>query len=173
MLEDLGLVRASGAATADFILAIGPWDWEENAERYEAMMREGVARGIPLICANPDLIVRHGGRLVICAGTLAQRYEALGGAVRWHGKPFRSVYETCLGLLGIANRKRVLAIGDSFRTDIAGANGAGIGSLFIAGGVHADDFARGADGMPELAGLVAAATEHDARADFVLPRLAW
>jgi ribonucleotide monophosphatase NagD (HAD superfamily) len=67
----------------------------------------------------------------------------------------------------------VLAIGDSFRTDIAGANGAGVGSLFIAGGVHADDFTRDADGMPEVAELAAAAAEHDAHADFVLPRLAW
>ena len=58
----------------------------------------------------------------------------MGGRVRWHGKPHPSVYDSCLGLLGIADRSRILAIGDSLRTDIAGAAKAGIDSLLIAGG---------------------------------------
>jgi ribonucleotide monophosphatase NagD (HAD superfamily) len=60
--------------------------------------------------------------------------------VRWHGKPYPSVYESCLGLLGINDKRRILAIGDSLRTDIAGAAGAGIDSLFITGGIHAAEF---------------------------------
>ena len=67
--------------------------------------------------------------------------------MRWHGKPFRSVYDSCLGQLGIADRARILAIGDSLRTDIAGAAGAGIDSLFIAGGIHADELGAAAGGL--------------------------
>src|SRR5436305_187097 len=78
---------------------------------------------------------------LIAAGTLAQRYEALGGRVRWHGKPYPSVYHTCFGLLGEGvARERILAIGDSLRTDIAGANGVAIKSLLISGGIHAEEF---------------------------------
>ena len=68
--------------------------------------------------------------------------------MRWHGKPFRSVYDTCLGLLGIEDRSRVLAVGDSLRTDIAGAAGAGIDSFLIAGGIHAEEFGTRASGLP-------------------------
>ena len=93
-----------------------------------------------MVCANPDLIVMHGSRLALCAGALAEEYERLGGRVRWHGKPHASVYDSCLALLGIAERRRILAIGDSLRTDIAGAAGAGIDALLIAGGVHAGEF---------------------------------
>ena len=71
---------------------------------------------------------------------MAKWYEEAGGRVRWHGKPFRSVYDTCLRLLGIEDRSRILAVGDSLRTDIAGAAGAGIDSLLIAGGIHAEEF---------------------------------
>ncbi len=74
-----------------------------------------------MVCANPDLIVMHRGKPALCAGALAEHYEAIGGMVRWHGKPHPSVYESCLPLLGIADKSRSLVIGDSLRTDIAGA----------------------------------------------------
>ncbi len=85
-----------------------------------------------MVCANPDLLVIHGGRPALCAGCDREQYESLGGRVRWHGKPYPSVYNSCFGLLGVADRRRILAIGDSLRTDIAGAAGAGIDSLFVA-----------------------------------------
>jgi ribonucleotide monophosphatase NagD (HAD superfamily) len=109
-----------------------------------------------MVCANPDLVVMHGGRLALCAGALAKWYEEAGGRVRWHGKPFRSVYDTCLGLLGIADRARILAVGDSLRTDIAGAAGAGIDSLLIAGGIHAEEFGMPGGRAPDLARIEAA-----------------
>jgi ribonucleotide monophosphatase NagD (HAD superfamily) len=93
----------------------------------------------------------HGNRLALCAGALAKWYEEAGGRVRWHGKPFHSVYETCLGLLGIEDRSRILAVGDSLRTDIAGAAGAGLDSVLIAGGIHAEEFGRIGEGAPDLA----------------------
>lgn len=172
MMEALGLHRVEAVAEADFILSTGPWGWEANAARYEALLQEGARRRLPMICANPDLVVRLGDRLAICAGTLAQRYEALGGPVRWHGKPYRSVYETCLARLGTADRSRILAVGDSLRTDIAGAAGAAIASLFITGGIHAEDFA-GAEGGLDSARLAGALRDHGCRPDFVMPQLAW
>src|SRR5207248_9488529 len=125
----------------------------ENAGHYEAVMPGAQRRGLPMICANPDLVVSHGGRLAICAGTLARRYEALGGRVRWHGKPFPSVYRTCFALLGIADKGRILAVGDSLRTDIAGARGVGIDSLLVAAGIHAEEFGLGEGEVPDPARL--------------------
>ena len=107
------------------------------------MLQAARRRDLPMVCANPDLVVIHNGRAALCAGAIAEQYEAMGGRVRWHGKPHRSVYDSVLGLLGVADRGRTLAIGDSLRTDIAGAAGADIPSLFIAGsGIHGAEFAK-------------------------------
>jgi HAD superfamily hydrolase (TIGR01459 family) len=160
MTEEARLVRVPTVATAEFVLNTGPWGWDETTERYEGVLQEARARDLPMVCANADLVVVHRGRRVICAGLLAQRYEALGGRVRWHGKPFPSVYDTCVAQLGIADRGRILAVGDSLRTDIAGARAAGIASLWVAGGIHAEELGL-APGAPldltRLDGALAAA----------------
>jgi ribonucleotide monophosphatase NagD (HAD superfamily) len=124
-----------------------------------------------MVCANPDLTVMHGAQLALCAGALAVHYEKLGGTVRWHGKPHRSVYDSCFELLGIADRARILAIGDSLRTDIAGANGAGIDSLLIARGLGATEFAPG--GMLDLGAIAAAAHAAGAHPTAVAYRFNW
>jgi HAD superfamily hydrolase (TIGR01459 family) len=173
MLAGIGLAPVSDIAAADFILNTGPWGWEEKAAHYEAVMQAACARGLPMICANPDLVVHHGGRVAICAGTLAQRYEALGGFVRWHGKPFPSVYRTCLALLGIADRTRILAIGDSLRTDIAGARGVGLDSLLIAGGIHAEEFGLAPGQEPDAALLAAVLARGKNAPHYVMPRFVW
>lgn len=136
VMDGLDLERVADVAQAEFIFNTGPWGWDENVARYEEMLQSARARDLPMVCANPDLVVHHQGRRAICAGAIAQRYEHLGGKVRWHGKPFASIYDTTLTLLGIDDRRRILAIGDSLRTDIAGANGAGIDSVLVAGGIH-------------------------------------
>ena len=145
--EGLGLELVETAEEAEFILNTGPADWDDRVEDYAPLLGRALERALPMVCANPDLVVIHGDRLAVCAGALAQWYEERGGSVRWHGKPFRSVYETCFGLLGIDDLSRILAIGDSLRTDIAGAAGAGIDSVLIAGGIHADEFGA-MDGQP-------------------------
>jgi HAD superfamily hydrolase (TIGR01459 family) len=173
MLADLGLTRIAEIEAAEFILNTGPWGWEETVGHYEARLQAARARDLPMVCANPDLVVSHGGRLVICAGSLAQRYEELGGRVRWHGKPHPSVYHTCLALLEVPDRRRILAVGDSLRTDIAGANGAGIASLLVAGGIHAEEFGLGEGGVPDAARLAAAIAASGHAPDYVMPRFAW
>jgi HAD superfamily hydrolase (TIGR01459 family) len=126
---------------AQALLVLGPDDGLQDTGPYEALLREARTRNLPLICANPDRVVVKGAREQICAGAIAERYEALGGAVHWHGKPYPPVYRSCLDLLGLPPRS-VLAIGDSLRTDIAGANGAGIDSLWLASGIHAKTLAE-------------------------------
>jgi HAD superfamily hydrolase (TIGR01459 family) len=153
VIEGLDLERVETVADAEFIFNTGPWGWDEDVVRYEEMLTSARARNLPMVCANPDLVVHHQGCSAVGAGAIAQRYEALGGTVRWHGKPFAAVYETVLSLLGITDRKRILAIGDSLRTDIAGANGAGIDSVLVAGGIHYADFGAAPGALPNADGL--------------------
>jgi len=140
--EGLGLEFVEGVEAAEFILNTGPAEWEDTIADYDPVLRAATARGLGMVCANPDLIVMHGGKPALCAGALAEHYEAIGGTVRWHGKPHPSVYESCLPLLGIDDKERLVVVGDSLRTDIAGAAAAGIDSLFVTGGVHAGEFAE-------------------------------
>jgi HAD superfamily hydrolase (TIGR01459 family) len=154
--EGLALEFVDSAAQADFILNTGPAGWDDRIEHYEPLLRAALDRDLPMICANPDLVVMHRGRLALCAGALAKWYEEAGGRVRWHGKPFRSVYDTCLGRLGIGDRSRILSVGDSLRTDIAGAASAGLDSLLIAGGIHAEEFGHLGSPTPDLERVEAA-----------------
>jgi ribonucleotide monophosphatase NagD (HAD superfamily) len=125
-----------------------------------------------MVCANPDLVVIHDGKPALCAGALAEHYEKIGGRVRWHGKPYPSVYDSCLALMGIAERRRLLAIGDSLRTDIAGAAGAHIDSLLIAGGVHAGEFTT-EEGALDPDRIAAAITKSGANPIGVAARFIW
>ena len=149
--EGLGLDYVDTAEAAQFILNTGPAGWDDTIEDYAPLLLRALACGLPMVCANPDLVVMHGARMALCAGALAQWYETEGGRVRWHGKPYRSVYDSCLALLGIDDRSRILAIGDSLRTDIAGAAGAGLDSLLIAGGIHAEEFGMSGAREPDFA----------------------
>ncbi len=166
---DLDFVATPGEA--DFVLNTGPALWEDTIEDYAPVLNAARDRFLPMVCANPDLVVIHDGRPALCAGALGEAYEALGGQVRWHGKPYPSVYDSCLALLGIAERCRILAIGDSLRTDIAGAAGAGIDSLLIAGGVHGAEFA--ADGVLDRDRIAAALAAGGAEPIAVAARFVW
>jgi HAD superfamily hydrolase (TIGR01459 family) len=132
---------------ADYIVCTGLLDDEtETPEDYRAMMTAARARELTLICANPDIVVERGDRLIYCAGAIAELYRELGGEAIFYGKPHRPIYERAMQLaserLGRPTPlKRVLAIGDSVRTDLAGAHGFGIDCLFVTRGIHAEDFA--------------------------------
>src|SRR3546814_274671 len=167
---DLDIVDT--VAAADFILNTGTWQDGETAEAYDGLLREAAARDLPMVCANADRIVVRGGRTEICAGTLADHYEALGGKVRWHGKPDASVYEACFALPGVVDRDRILCVGDSLRTDIKGANNLGIDSVLVTGGIHAVDFG-GADGAPDPERIAAAAAVAGVTPNYVATSFAW
>ncbi|HWB49891.1 MAG TPA: TIGR01459 family HAD-type hydrolase [Stellaceae bacterium] len=168
----LDLDYVERAEDAEFILNTGPAGWDDTIEDYAPILAAARQRGLKMVCANPDLMVNHGAKLALCAGALAVHYETIGGAVRWHGKPYPSVYESCFGLLGIADRRRILAVGDSLRTDIAGANGAGLDSLLIAGqGIHLAEFAP--DGRLDRDRIAAAAAGVGVRPTIIAPRFVW
>jgi HAD superfamily hydrolase (TIGR01459 family) len=131
---------------ADYIVCTGLFDDEtESAEDYRSMLLKARERRLTLICANPDIVVERGDRLIYCAGAVAELYRELGGEVIFYGKPHRPIYQRAIELA--AGRQshpielhRVLAIGDSVRTDLAGAHGFGIDCLFVTRGIHAEDF---------------------------------
>jgi len=171
--EGLAFEFVDTVEQAQFILNTGPAGWDDRIEDYEPLLRPALDRDLAMVCANPDLVVVHGGRLALCAGALAKWYEERGGRVRWHGKPYRSVYDSCLSLLGIEDRSRILAIGDSLRTDIAGASGAGLDSLLIAGGIHAEEFGAIGDQAPDLVRIEAALRDGSYNPVGVACRLCW
>ncbi len=132
-----GLIRVETPAEADFVVNTGPDDLGSQTEVAEFLpvLRACHAAGLKMICANPDLEVIRGGTRVICAGALAQIYAEMGGDLRWLGKPDPAIYGPVLAMLGL-ERARVLAVGDALRTDIAGADSAGIDSCWVLGGIH-------------------------------------
>lgn len=133
----LDYVLVARPSEAEFVLNTGPDEITGLVElrSYEATLQEFRAADLPMICANPDLEVIRDGVTTICAGTLAQRYEALGGRVRWIGKPDATIYQPVLAMLGFP-KARILAVGDALRTDIAGAKAAGLASCWVIGGIH-------------------------------------
>ncbi|MGA7324508.1 MAG: TIGR01459 family HAD-type hydrolase [Rhodomicrobium sp.] len=131
-------VKLGPAGEATLIVCTGFFDEEhETAEDYNEMFSAFAARGVPMLCANPDLVVERGTRLLPCAGALAERYAALGQAVIQAGKPFQPIYELALGQLAAdVSLAEVLAIGDGIDTDIKGACLQGIDAIYVASHVH-------------------------------------
>ena len=136
-------------------------DRNETVADYHALIEEGVARALPFVCANPDLVVDVGAVQLLCAGSIAAEYERLGGEVFWAGKPHPAAYATALAqaaeLRGAQpDLTRILAIGDAVRTDLAAAQGLGVDAIFIAAGIHKDEVvAGGAIDPARLAALFA------------------
>lgn len=149
LYEGLGL-RFADPGTAAFISCTGPFDDEtETPEDYRARFETALARDLEMICANPDLVVQRGDRLIYCGGALAELYAAMGGRTLMAGKPHGPIYELALALGAQLldrplARDRVLAIGDGLATDVRGANVQGLDVLFIAGGIHGAEILGGA-----------------------------
>jgi HAD superfamily hydrolase (TIGR01459 family) len=170
-------VRFAPAESADYVLCSGLYDDErETAEDYRALLAGILARGLPMLCANPDLVVERGERLVYCAGAIADLYAALGGEVIYAGKPHRPIYDQALAKVALARKKavpsdRILAIGDSVRTDLAGAAALGIDGIFVTAGIHAEELGGRDEPDPALLEQIFAAAGVRPRA--VMRRLAW
>jgi HAD superfamily hydrolase (TIGR01459 family) len=134
-------IDLAGVEDAQICLCTGPNDDEtETPDDYAPLFAQMKARGVPMLCANPDIVVERGNKLIWCAGALAREYGKIGGEVIYYGKPHRPIYDAVYAaarnVCGHAIKKP-LAIGDGADTDIKGANVMGIDALFIAQGVHA------------------------------------
>ncbi len=139
-------VKFSPLESSDYVVCSGLFDDTiETPDTYHDTLATMRGRSQFMICANPDIVVERGDTLVYCAGALADAYAALGGEVLYCGKPHAPIYELALATAQKARgaavpHDRVLAIGDSVRTDLKGAAAFGIDSLFITSGIHAEEY---------------------------------
>jgi HAD superfamily hydrolase (TIGR01459 family) len=143
-------------------------DVTETPDDYAASLRRWRGRNLPMLCANPDIVVARGDSLVWCAGALAERYRALGGVTTVVGKPYPAIYE--LGLARMNGAAPVLALGDGIDTDVRGASGAAIDVVFVTGGIHAAEF--GTPTTPDIASVHAFLAKAGLGATGLLVRLA-
>jgi HAD superfamily hydrolase (TIGR01459 family) len=175
LFEGLGVVRGP-AEEAEAVVVTDMPDDDDTPARYEAELRLWLRRKLPLICANPDKVVEHGDKLVYCAGAMADIYAERGGEVLMAGKPYRPIYDEARKLAEIAAGRsldpaRMLAIGDSVRTDAVGAATFGADLLFITGSIHAGEL--DAFGSPDPAAVQALVEPSGARLAGFMSRLAW
>jgi HAD superfamily hydrolase (TIGR01459 family) len=148
---------------ADYVVCTGLTDDKTEApEDCRGLLTKIRERGLFMVCGNPDLVVEYGDRLVYCAGALADLYGQLGGEVLYAGKPHAPIYRQVLAQIaakrgGEPPRSRLLAIGDSVRTDLTGAARMGIDCLFVTAGIHADEIGRDDPDLTALHEIFAAA----------------
>ena len=158
---------------AEFVVNTGPVELEHTVDEYERVLQSAREHSLAMVCANPDLVVIRGGRRVVCAGALAQRYEELGGDVVYRGKPDPAVYVLAAQKLGVTDVSRVAVVGDALETDIKGAAAAGMPSIWCTGGIHARTlgvkYGQAAD--PDKAMELATASGHAPFA--VIPGFFW
>lgn len=136
-------------------------DRTETGEDYRPRLAALLAAGLDLVCANPDRVVDLAGTLLPCAGAVADIYDHMGGRVIWCGKPYAPIYAAARRLAAEVRGAavpdaRILAIGDSVITDLAGAADAGIDALLVTTGIHREAVTRdGALDADALARLIA------------------
>ncbi len=168
--EGLGL-QFAGLDEAAFIGVSGLNDDAETPADYAQTLRLARARGLDMLCANPDIVVRVGEQLIWCAGAIARDYAALGGRVIMAGKPHAPIYHLAYAELILGTDKsRILTIGDGAGTDIVGANSQGLDCLFIASGMHGE--ALLSNGALDLAKVGATLAAEAAAASYVMAELA-
>jgi HAD superfamily hydrolase (TIGR01459 family) len=168
-------VRFTPMEAAEYVVCTGLFDdTTETPEDYREMIEAMGRRELFMLCANPDLVVERGNELVYCAGAIADLYVATGGEVLYAGKPHRPIYDAALAAAATARGdqvagKRVLAIGDSLRTDITGARALGLDALFVLGGIHAEELGD----RPPTAALTEMFATAGISPQAVTPRLVW
>ena len=175
LFKDLDLALV-GEGEADLIVCTGLFDdVTETPDDYRDSLERCRRRGIAMICANPDKVVERGDELVYCAGALADLYQELGGEALVIGKPNPEIYAAAFAEVarlrgGAVDRSRILAIGDSVRTDLAGAAGQGLDLLFVTGGIHGAELGGAAPDPEKVAALLGDAGLAPVRIQY---RLVW
>ena len=169
-IEGLPYSEVETVAEADFLLLSGTSG--ATISIYEDTLQAGIRHGLPMICLNRDFVsVDPAGNLVECSGMVARRYEALGGTVRYYGKPGREIYDACLSRAPGA--RCPVGIGDSLHHDIEGGRGIGIDTIFITAGIHAVDLGIQPGEKPTPEALTALCRKQGVWPDFAMAKLAW
>lgn len=170
-LKGLPYTAVDTVEAADFLLLAGTSG--ATIGIYEDALQAGIRRGLPMVCLNRDYVsVDPAGRLVECSGRVAARYEALGGKVRYYGKPGREIYEACFARAPGTHRHPII-IGDSLHHDIAGGRAAGIGTIFITAGIHSFDLGIRSGETPTAEAVTALCKKEGVCPDFAMAKLAW
>jgi HAD superfamily hydrolase (TIGR01459 family) len=171
-------VTFAALESADYVVCSGLFDdTAETPESYRDMLAAMRVRSLLMVCANPDIVVERGDMLVYCAGALADAYAGLGGEVLYCGKPYAPIYDAALATAAAVpgrqhpERKRVLAIGDSVRTDLRGAQAFGLDYMFVTSGIHAEEY--GSRETPDLAALNAVFAAAGVMPKAVMRGLVW
>ena len=164
--------------SADYVVCSGLFDdATETPESYRGLLAQMHARSLFMVCANPDIVVERGDELVYCAGALADAYVAVGGDVLYCGKPYAPIYEAALARAAALRGgerpqlQRVLAIGDSVRTDLKGAAAFGLDAVFVISGIHAEEL--GDRDKPDLSTLYGIFAASGVTPKAVARRLQW
>ncbi|KAF7151237.1 hypothetical protein RHSIM_Rhsim02G0085900 [Rhododendron simsii] len=180
-LEGLGLQVVDKVDEAEFILAHGTealglpsgTSLPLTLEDLEEILKQCAVKNIPMVVANPDFVTVEARALRVMPGTLASKYEKLGGEVKWMGKPDEKIYKSAMAMAGV-DAVDCIAVGDSLHHDIKGANIAGIQSAFITCGIHATELGLGKFGdAADSSSVQALALTHDAHPSYVLPAFMW
>lgn len=165
---------------ADFILLTGTDAWDRTLESYQEELEKALERDLPLVCANADKRVMYGDEIVLCSGAIATHYQSMGGKMRQHGKPDAEIYQLLheraqKALDKEVSKDRILMIGDSLATDIAGANAYGIDSLFVLSGIHGgellSDFKKDTDTFNKS--LKELGKQYNAAPTYVMEKMYW
>jgi len=170
-------VRFAPLEAADYVVCSGLEDDEVEApEDYRARLEAMLARKLFMVCGNPDVVVERGSTLVYCAGAIADLYASIGGDVLYAGKPYRPIYDMALGKAELAAGRtiplnRVLAVGDSVRTDLKGARAFGVDFLFVTSGIHAEEL--GSREQPDNGALMATFSTAGEEPKAVIRELRW
>lgn len=169
-------LRRTSAEEAEVVVVTDLDTDDDTPEMYRERAKLWLSRKLPMICANPDRVVEHGDKIIYCGGALGDLYSAMGGMVYMAGKPYPPIYEEAFRLAEEAagkslDKSRVLAIGDSVRTDATGAAQFGIDILFITGSIHAAEL--DAFGKPDPQAIADLIAPSRARVAGFLPRLSW
>ncbi len=176
LVENFGLESVARVEDADLVLVLSLDSPARGVSDYEPMLRAACARGLPMVCANPDLTRVTPDAILEAPGAVAKRYEALGGTVRYHGKPDPGIYASCLAAFeqfGVPRREQVIAVGDSMAHDVAGAQSVGLASALVAAGIHREALGVEDGRLPSAERWAAFASTAAAQPDYVIPAFIW
>jgi HAD superfamily hydrolase (TIGR01459 family) len=165
---DLGIV--DDVRDADFILLAGLDDAAAQPLQWRDRLIAAAACKVPMLCANPDIVMFGAGALIPAPGALAAFYQSLGGRVTFVGKPHAPIFDAALARLGNPEPKRVLVVGDSLDHDIAGGRAAKMLTVLVRSGVHREALATAAD-LPQA--ILALAGPEAGTPHWTMQHLAW